>query len=64
MPTRVEVADPAKGALPVLHRARAEDEFGRGMSLVDAVACGWGVERGAAGGKTVWCEVGGTGPAD
>ncbi|QIP70970.1 ATP-binding protein [Streptomyces sp. VN1] len=64
VPTRVEVADPAKGALPVLHRARAEDEFGRGLSLVDAVACGWGVERGAAGGKTVWCEVGGTGPAD
>lgn len=61
VPTRIEVTDPAVGALPVLRHARAEDEFGRGLSLVDAVACGWGVESGAAGGKTVWCEVGGAG---
>ncbi|MFJ8545421.1 ATP-binding protein [Streptomyces sp. NPDC093586] len=58
-PTRIEVTDPAAHVLPVLHHAGAEDESGRGLSLVDAVACRWGVERGGAGGKTVWCEVGG-----
>ncbi|MGW5118840.1 ATP-binding protein [Streptomyces noursei] len=54
--TRVEVTDPDPRALPVLLRAAADDENGRGIALLDAVALRWGVRQGAAG-KTVWCEV-------
>ncbi|MFI7010067.1 ATP-binding protein [Streptomyces sp. NPDC050145] len=54
---RVEVIDPAVGALPVLVVARGDDESGRGLALVDAVALAWGIEvRGE--GKAVWFEVG------
>ncbi|GAA2687401.1 ATP-binding protein [Streptomyces lunalinharesii] len=53
---RVEVTDPDPRALPVLLRAAADDENGRGIALLDAVALRWGVRPGAAG-KTVWCEV-------
>jgi anti-sigma regulatory factor (Ser/Thr protein kinase) len=55
--TRVEVADPDPRALPVLLRATGDDESGRGLALLEAVALRWGVEQGAAG-KTVWCELG------
>ncbi|MFF1741353.1 ATP-binding protein [Streptomyces mirabilis] len=55
--TRVEVGDPDPRALPVLVRATGDDESGRGLALLDAVALRWGVEQGAAG-KTVWCELG------
>ncbi|MFH8660962.1 ATP-binding protein [Streptomyces afghaniensis] len=54
--TRVEVSDPDPRALPVLRHATADDETGRGLALLDAVALRWGVEQGAAG-KTVWCEL-------
>ncbi|WP_241777731.1 ATP-binding protein [Streptomyces sp. CT34] len=54
--TRIEVSDPDPRALPVLLRAALDDESGRGMALLDAVALRWGVRRGEAG-KTVWCEV-------
>lgn len=54
---RVEVTDPDPRALPVLLCATGDDESGRGLALLDAVALRWGVEQGAAG-KTVWCEVG------
>ncbi|MFE2733594.1 ATP-binding protein [Streptomyces sp. NPDC059349] len=53
---RVEVTDPDPRVLPVLLRATGEDESGRGLLLLDAVARRWGVEQGAAS-KTVWCEV-------
>ncbi|MFF8592519.1 ATP-binding protein [Streptomyces sp. NPDC015220] len=53
---RVEVGDPDPRALPVLVRAADEDESGRGLALLDAVATRWGVERRAEG-KTVWCEL-------
>ncbi|OIJ92810.1 ATP-binding protein [Streptomyces colonosanans] len=53
---RVEVTDPDPRALPVLLRAAQDDESGRGLALLDAVAVRWGVEQGAAD-KTVWCEV-------
>ncbi|MER6076730.1 ATP-binding protein [Streptomyces sp. NPDC001833] len=53
---RVEVTDPAEGVLPVSLAATPDDETGRGIALLDAVAARWGVERGS-GGKTVWCEV-------
>ncbi|MFE2312183.1 ATP-binding protein [Streptomyces sp. NPDC059441] len=55
--TRVEVADPDPRALPVLLCASGDDESGRGLALLDAMALRWGVEQGAAG-KTVWCELG------
>ncbi|WP_405782079.1 ATP-binding protein [Streptomyces sp. NBC_01378] len=53
---RVEVTDPDPRVLPVLLRATGEDESGRGLVLLDAMALRWGVEQGAAS-KTVWCEV-------
>lgn len=56
---RVEVTDPDPHTLPVLRRADAEAEQGRGLSLVDAVVCRWGVDHGGEG-KTVWCELDGT----
>ncbi|MFI6371120.1 ATP-binding protein [Streptomyces sp. NPDC050546] len=60
--TRVEVSDSDARALPVLRHARADDETGRGLALLDAVALRWGVEQGEAG-KTVWCELAGDEPA-
>ncbi|WP_416977062.1 ATP-binding protein [Streptomyces sp. T028] len=54
--TRIEVTDPDPRALPVLLRATASEESGRGLALLDALTQGWGVEQGA-GHKTVWCEV-------
>lgn len=56
---RVEVTDPDPHTLPVLRRADAEAEQGRGLSLLDAVVCRWGVDHGGEG-KTVWCELDGT----
>ncbi|MFD7771590.1 ATP-binding protein [Streptomyces sp. NPDC059787] len=56
---RVEVTDPDPHTLPVLRRADAEDEQGRGLSLLDAVVCRWGVDHGGEG-ETVWCELDGT----
>lgn len=52
---RLEVRD-ASGELPVRNEAEEDDECGRGLVLVDALASGWGVVRGAIG-KTVWVEV-------
>ncbi|WP_350309767.1 ATP-binding protein [Streptomyces yunnanensis] len=54
--TRIEVTDPDPRALPVLLRAGVDDESGRGIALLDAVALRWGVRQGAVS-KTVWCEV-------
>ncbi|MGK5694892.1 ATP-binding protein [Streptomyces sp. URMC 128] len=54
--TRVEVSDPDPCGLPALRHAGADDETGRGLALLDAVALRWGVEQGEAG-KTVWCEL-------
>ncbi|MCX4881535.1 ATP-binding protein [Streptomyces sp. NBC_00847] len=53
---RVEVTDSDPRALPVLLAAKGDDESGRGIALLDAVALRWGVEQGAVG-KTVWCEL-------
>ncbi|MEU6088985.1 ATP-binding protein [Streptomyces sp. NPDC047085] len=56
---RVEVTDPAEHALPVAPPAAPDDETGRGLALLDAVAVRWGVEQ--AAGKTVRCELEGAG---
>ncbi|MFC7895351.1 ATP-binding protein [Streptomyces sp. NPDC057381] len=53
---RLEVTDLAPHTRPAPRRARDDDESGRGLLLLAAVALRWGVERGRCG-KTVWCEV-------
>jgi hypothetical protein len=56
--TWVEVTDPDPRALPVLRQAAGDDESGRGIALLDALALCWGVRQGAVG-KTVWCVLAG-----
>ncbi|MFI0454328.1 ATP-binding protein [Actinomadura sp. 6N118] len=52
---RVEVTDGGSGS-PRERRAEAEDEGGRGLMIVTAVAEHWGVRRDERG-TTVWAEV-------
>ncbi|HLI00967.1 MAG TPA: ATP-binding protein [Acidimicrobiales bacterium] len=52
---RIEVFDSGPGQ-PVLGSPEATATSGRGLTLVDAVADAWGVER-AALGKVVWAEL-------
>ncbi|GAP53431.1 ATP-binding protein [Streptomyces azureus] len=54
--TRVEVTDPDPYTWVVLRRPGAQDEAGRGLMLLDAMATRWGVTEDVRG-KTVWCEV-------
>ncbi|CAL9453476.1 ATP-binding protein [Streptomyces sp. Tu 3180] len=62
--TRLEVTDPDPRALPLLRVAvGADEESGRGLALLDALAVRWGVAQGP-GGKTVWCELGAGLPED
>jgi anti-sigma regulatory factor (Ser/Thr protein kinase) len=53
---RIEVRDPDTRALPTLLAARADDESGRGMALVDALADRWGVVL-HDDAKVTWCEL-------
>lgn len=59
---RVAVTDPVARGVPevrgaaVARPAGCDEESGRGLALLDAVAVRWGVER-CGDGKTVWCEV-------
>ncbi|MEU0651357.1 ATP-binding protein [Streptomyces albogriseolus] len=56
--TRLEVSDPDPRALPVLRASvGADEESGRGLALLDALAARWGVAHGPGRGKTVWCEL-------
>ncbi|MFD4506677.1 SpoIIE family protein phosphatase [Streptomyces sp. NPDC058457] len=55
-----EVSD-GSGTAPHLRRARTYDEGGRGLLLVAQLARRWGT-RHHAGGKTIWAEIGLTGP--
>ncbi|MFD7442317.1 ATP-binding protein [Streptomyces sp. NPDC059909] len=56
--TRLEVTDPDPRAWPVLCRAAADDETGRGLALLGALTLRWGVDQGqGAGTKTIWCEL-------
>ncbi|GFE14957.1 hypothetical protein Sgleb_30040 [Streptomyces glebosus] len=52
---RLEVRD-ASDELPVMNDAEEDEECGRGLVLVDALASGWGVDRDGTG-KTVWAEL-------
>lgn len=55
---RIEVSD-ANSHLPTLRHTTPEDESGRGLELVAALATSWGAHpRGERHiGKTVWCEL-------
>jgi anti-sigma regulatory factor (Ser/Thr protein kinase) len=52
---RLEVSDPDAHAWLVARHPGEDDESGRGLLLLDAVARRWGV-RLTPTGKTVWCE--------
>lgn len=52
---RVEVHDTSR-AVPLLRSARCEEECGRGLHLIAALAVDWGTVLTAAG-KAVWCEI-------
>ncbi|MEI5102060.1 ATP-binding protein [Streptomyces sp. PmtG] len=58
---RIEVTDTRGDRLPVLRDPDGEDESGRGMLIVTALADRWGVEveTGAQPRKTVWAELNG-----
>jgi anti-sigma regulatory factor (Ser/Thr protein kinase) len=56
---RAEVWDQAPGA-PALRQASNDDESGRGLELIDALATTWGWHPGPAAdpvGKCVWAEI-------
>ncbi len=42
---------------PVPRTAAPDDEGGRGLHLVDALARNWGYRRPVTGGKVVWCTL-------
>ncbi|MFF7976221.1 ATP-binding protein [Streptomyces sp. NPDC007905] len=52
----VEVTD-GSAAQPVVHQAGPQEEQGRGMFLVQAIASAWGARRDRRGRKTTWCTV-------
>ncbi len=53
---RVELSDPEPGMWPAPRAASDDDEAGRGLALIGALASRWGVDQGRRG-KTVWCEL-------
>lgn len=54
--TRLEVTDTDPHAWLIAREPDSDDETGRGLLLLDAVARRWGVWLTPAG-KTVWCEL-------
>jgi anti-sigma regulatory factor (Ser/Thr protein kinase) len=44
--------------LPVLRHAGEDDEFGRGLTIVEALTKRWGTNAVVGGGKVVWAVVG------
>jgi anti-sigma regulatory factor (Ser/Thr protein kinase) len=53
---RVEVRDRSPRLPALREQHKAEDEWGRGLVLVDALANRWGAER-LPSGKRVWFEL-------
>ncbi len=60
---RVAVTDPRGERLPYYRPATTEDQFGRGLLIVGALADRWSVEELTVG-KTVWAELNLEGVAD
>ncbi|MFJ8001895.1 ATP-binding protein [Streptomyces sp. NPDC096310] len=58
---RIGVVDRAPSLLPVLSLPDADDESGRGLFLIDAIADRWGYDLHGSGrrvwGKEVWAEI-------
>ncbi|MFB6436012.1 ATP-binding protein [Streptomyces sp. NPDC056411] len=52
---RLEVRD-TSDALPEMKQAEEDEECGRGLVLVNALASGWGIDRDGTG-KIVWAEL-------
>jgi anti-sigma regulatory factor (Ser/Thr protein kinase) len=52
----LEVWDASRNP-PALREAALDDEGGRGLRLVDALARSWGYRRPVTGGKIVWCTL-------
>ncbi|MBT2504808.1 ATP-binding protein [Streptomyces sp. ISL-98] len=53
---RISVTDPKGERRPALRSAECEDQFGRGLVIVHALAARWDVEALTVG-KTVWAEL-------
>jgi len=54
---RIEVSDARGECRPELRTPADDEQFGRGLLIVDALAVRWGVAPRTVG-KTVWAEVG------
>ncbi len=53
----IEVWDRAQVA-PILKQANPEDDYGRGLSIVNALCARWNYFYPSTGGKVVWAELG------
>jgi anti-sigma regulatory factor (Ser/Thr protein kinase) len=54
---RIEVTDDGAKDAPALRLASGDDEAGRGLELVDALAARWESRRDHAGKTTTWAEL-------
>ena len=54
---RIEVTDTRGDHMPELHKPTSDDESGRGLLLVEALADRWGVTEDRCPRKTVWAEL-------
>jgi serine/threonine-protein kinase RsbW len=59
---RVEATDHA-GGVPTMRSPEPTDPSGRGLKIIDMLSAGWGVQPGAALGKTVWFTISDAAPA-
>jgi anti-sigma regulatory factor (Ser/Thr protein kinase) len=53
--TTIEVSDQGEGS-PVVATVAADDEYGRGLNLVQSLSEDWGTRR-RPDGTTVWCRL-------
>ncbi|MFD9405715.1 ATP-binding protein [Streptomyces sp. NPDC059989] len=58
---RIEVTDPKGERRPEPRRAADDEQYGRGLQIVGALAQRWGASERVVG-KTVWAELAGRGP--
>jgi anti-sigma regulatory factor (Ser/Thr protein kinase) len=54
---RIEVTDDGAPGVPALRVPGSDDEAGRGLELVDALAARWESRRDGAGKTTTWAEL-------